>query len=129
MAVIQKFCAERGCWKRIPIGVERCDDHARAASARRNDDRRDRGLFSPEWKARRLRVLDRDRLRCQLALPGCTGVATEVHLDPSLGGDHNRATDELCVAACQSCNVYERNHRGEHLAKLAESATPDWIFA
>lgn len=111
--MIRKFCAERGCRRFLPIGTERCDEHARAATARRNRDRQERGLFSHGWRERRVRVLERDGYRCRLKLPGCMHRATEVHLDPAFKGDHTVATDEDCTAACQSCNVYERNHRQE----------------
>lgn len=109
--MILKPCAEPRCRVRVEIGVERCPEHARARHAARNQDRKDRGLFSVEWRERRVRVLERDGYRCRLNFDGCTAVATQAHIDPKFRGDHNLVTDDDCVAACQSCNVYERNHR------------------
>jgi 5-methylcytosine-specific restriction endonuclease McrA len=36
-------------------------------------------LRSPEWRRRRRDTLARDGYRCQAALPGCDGRATQVH--------------------------------------------------
>jgi hypothetical protein len=35
---------------------------------------------------------------------GCTEVATTVHLDPKLGGDHLRATITDVTSACAHCH-------------------------
>jgi 5-methylcytosine-specific restriction endonuclease McrA len=52
------------------------------------------------WKRLRASILDRDGGVCQIRLPGCTGLATEVdHIRP--GDDHSESN---LRAACQSCN-------------------------
>lgn len=127
--MIWKFCAEHGCTTLVPNGTERCDTHAAAKKARRNDDRKERGLFSRDWRERRVRVLERDHHLCRLGLPGCTGVATQAHLKPELRGDHNIATDDDCMAACQSCNVYERNHRdGDRPVPTGTTPSKELVF-
>lgn len=54
------------------------------------------------WRTTRALVLARDQNRCQLKLPGCTTVATEVHhlLGREVSGDN----PEHLVAACGGCN-------------------------
>lgn len=46
----------------------------------------------------------RDNYRCQIVLDGCLGVATSVHLDPRLQGQHLLATEGDCVSACRFCH-------------------------
>ena len=56
----------------------------------------------------RQRILDRDRGRCQLRYPGCTGVATEVdHIVnvARLGVSRAHATDEINLqSVCSACH-------------------------
>lgn len=65
------------------------------------------GVFRSHWRAKngvRARVLARDGYRCRLQLKGCTIVATTVHLDPVLRGNHDIATENDCLSACRSCH-------------------------
>jgi 5-methylcytosine-specific restriction endonuclease McrA len=54
------------------------------------------------WRKIRAAVLIRDHRRCQLRLPGCTTLATEVHhtLGKTMGDDVAHL-----VAACRPCNL------------------------
>lgn len=58
---------------------------------------------TPEHKARRTRVLRRDRFRCQIRGPKCLGRATicDHILALALGGTD---TDENCQAVCSACH-------------------------
>jgi len=75
------------------------------------------------WDYQKLRpqVLDRDGHRCQLHLPGCTHVATDVdHVVP--GGPNELAN---LRAACSPCNQARRRKprkRGAPSAALASSS-------
>lgn len=55
------------------------------------------------WRKVRTQVLERDAHRCQLRLPGCTTLATQVHhlTAREASGDNPAAL----VAACRSCNL------------------------
>jgi 5-methylcytosine-specific restriction protein A len=56
-----------------------------------------------EHKARRLRVLRRDRYRCQLAYPGCVGRATiSDHIVNLAAGGAD--TDANSQAVCEPCH-------------------------
>ncbi|MBC6822333.1 hypothetical protein CRD20_08250 [Corynebacterium sp. LK33] len=63
-----------------------------------SSDRRKR--LPPDWRHRRLRVLRRDRWRCQLKSFGCLEEATEV--DHIVRGD-NHSEDNL-QAVCSACH-------------------------
>lgn len=54
------------------------------------------------WRRTRRAVLERDRYRCQLQLPGCTTRATHVHhtRGKQMGDDPAHL-----VAACAHCNL------------------------
>jgi hypothetical protein len=41
---------------------------------------------------------------CELQLPGCTVIATHVHLDEKLQGNHDLATIEDTRACCLNCS-------------------------
>lgn len=54
------------------------------------------------WRKLRAQILLRDLYRCQLRLPGCTDLATQVHhtLGKAAGDDPAHL-----VASCQGCNL------------------------
>lgn len=54
------------------------------------------------WRRTRRAVLERDRYRCRLQLPGCTGRANHVH---HLAGKAQGDDPSKLVAACKSCNL------------------------
>lgn len=56
------------------------------------------------WRKLRRQVLDRDRWRCQLTIPGtCTTIADCAHhLDGKASGDN----PARIVAACTPCNLH-----------------------
>jgi len=58
---------------------------------------------TPQWRAVRLRVLQRDGYRCRLKLAGCTTIATQVH--HTLGREVSGDDPAHLVAACQPCNL------------------------
>ena len=63
------------------------------------------GMNKRRWRNQlRPQVLARDGYNCRLGLPGCSLVATTVHLDPALQGNHDIATIDDCVSACRSCH-------------------------
>lgn len=74
----------------------------------------DKGYSTPHWQKLRAQVLQRDRYRCQLKHDGCTGRATTVHLDPSLGGLHRNALAKDCLSACLHCHGVEDARRAKH---------------
>lgn len=78
---------------------------------------------SPKWQAARKRVLERDRRVCQIQLPKCRGYADTVHhvVDWRDGGEP--FAEANLVAACNSCNVAERNRRAARRARLARGET------
>ena len=69
------------------------------------------------WRRVRPRILLRDGGRCQLRLPGCSSIATEVHhvVAPPVG--HPFAVDNL-RAVCKPCNIAERNARRARWARI-----------
>lgn len=62
------------------------------------------GYSTGHWRKLRVQALVRDGYRCQLQLDGCTGVATTVHIDPALRGQHEDATLDDCTSACLYCH-------------------------
>ena len=54
------------------------------------------------WRRIRARRLAMDGRRCQLRIPGCTTIATEVH--HTLGKSNSDDITHL-VSACHNCNV------------------------
>jgi hypothetical protein len=48
--------------------------------------------------------LEQELNDCELRLAGCTTTATTTHLDPAVGGDHRRATLEVCLDASRHCH-------------------------
>jgi hypothetical protein len=79
----------------------------------------DRGYATVHWQVIRGARLALDRLACQLRHDGCTRRATQVHLDPSLRGDHSRASLELTLSCCAHCHGVEDGRRGSY-DELAE---------
>ena len=84
------------CGRPTPTG-SRCNLHAKTMNYRS-------GSY---WRKLRQRRLNLDGHRCQLHHPGCTQVATTVHLDPALNGDHLYATLGNTISACLHCHGVE----------------------
>ena len=81
----------------------RCPDHSdnKQRAARNNTN----GTHRSHWRNLRAAVLERDGHQCRLrADDRCTMIATTVHLNPSLNGDHDRATANDCLSACAHCH-------------------------
>ena len=93
------------CAERSEPGTNRCTAHRREPWA--GSDRRSR--LPRNWAAIRKRVLDRDGHRCQLRLPGCTVVATEV--DHRVAGidDHRESSLQ---SACNHCHKIKSASEG-----------------
>lgn len=81
-----------------------CKRSCRLDNLRRVDKRKRHGLTTSWWERLRAAALKRDRHRCRLNRPGCTGKATTVHLRPELAGDHRNATLADVVSACAHCH-------------------------
>lgn len=76
---------------------------------------------TPEHRAQRLRILDRDGHRCQLRRRGCSRTANEMDhkLAVALGGTDD---DDNMQAVCHSCHVKKTND--DRAAKLALAKYP-----
>ena len=85
-------CRHPGCTRRQMSS--RCAEHR---------SRQARG-YDLDWERMRLAILRRDRWRCRIGRPGCTGQATSVdHIVPlALGGA--RLDPVNLRAACGHCN-------------------------
>lgn len=101
---LRAVCVARGCGKTVGRKGGRCPRHARQESKRKSSKIRQHGYSSANWQLVRSRRLLMDNSMCQIKLPGCTGRATMVHLDPALLGDHRFATILDCVSCCPSCS-------------------------
>jgi 5-methylcytosine-specific restriction endonuclease McrA len=60
--------------------------------------------YDRAWQRVRLAILARDGYRCRLALPCCTGVATEVDHIVELAAGGARLDPANLQAACKPCN-------------------------
>jgi hypothetical protein len=69
------------------------------------------GTNTPYWRQLRQQALERDGYRCTIRHRGCTEVATTVHLDPALKGNHRVAGLEHCKSACKHCHGVEDGRR------------------
>ena len=76
----------------------------------------DPGYATRHWHEVRAVTLSRAGYACQLRHRGCTVMATSVHLDPSLDGDHRFATPDVCVATCLHCHGVEDAPRSKRTA-------------
>jgi 5-methylcytosine-specific restriction endonuclease McrA len=74
---------------------------------------------SAHWRTIRAERLAIDNGECQLQHPGCTRVATSVHLDPAAGGNHSLATIHNTVSACAHCHGVEDGPRGRGYPALS----------
>jgi 5-methylcytosine-specific restriction endonuclease McrA len=107
-----KKCGKDGCDERVPHGgIPRCPLHntPRWPPTPPGGSR----TTTPEHRAWRLAVLERDHWRCQLKYPPCTGKATEAdHITPDTQGgaltlDNGQAT---CVACHRVKTAIEANN-------------------
>ncbi len=70
----------------------------------------------------RLAVMERDGYRCQLGLPGCLGIATEVdHIASTayIGVSREQVDADGCQAVCAPC--HSQKTAAEHRAGIAAS--------
>ena len=65
------------------------------------------GYATAHWQRIRRQRLNLDGHRCTLNHPGCTTVATTVHLAPELNGNHLLATIDNTRSACLRCHGTE----------------------
>lgn len=77
-------------------------------TARQQKNSRD----SRAWRKMRAARLAFAGNRCEVRLTGCLREATEVHLNPALGGNHKLARLDDCRAVCQHCHGIIDGHRG-----------------
>jgi hypothetical protein len=99
---MMRACAK--CGRVIPAGRRYCDDHTRRENARRTEKVKRHGYKSAHWQQIRKQRLELAGYRCELRLPGCTGIASHVHLDERYEGQHRVAALEDTKAACPSCS-------------------------
>jgi 5-methylcytosine-specific restriction endonuclease McrA len=94
----------KNCGGVTPVGsayCPRCDPDP----DRRRQKAKAQGVTSAYWKRLRKAVLERDGYRCQLQVDErCTLLATTVHLDPVLEGNHLLALPHHCQSACLHCH-------------------------
>ena len=110
----RKMCGQLGCINIVDGGVAYCPEHER----QRGWPRRTGGTRSTTaaHRARRERILRRDRYQCQLQYPAiCVGNATIVDHIRALGLGGADA-DENCEAACAPCHRQKTSREG-HLAR------------
>jgi 5-methylcytosine-specific restriction endonuclease McrA len=83
-------------------------------------------LRTPQWRATRLAVLERDGYVCQVRLPGCRRVATEAHhLDDF--ALHGAGMDPArLVASCARCNRVLGGRLGRRLQLQAARSSRAW---
>jgi hypothetical protein len=82
----------------------RCPTCTAKDSERRNRKATAYGYGRANWQRIRTQRLTLARGLCELQLPGCTTVATHVHLEPELNGNHDAATLADTRACCPSCS-------------------------
>jgi hypothetical protein len=92
-----------------PARGARCPEHARprqlADAKRRNAKTVAHGTKRAPFQRLRKQRLELAGGYCELRVDaGCTLAATSVHLDPSLGGNHDIATIDDVRAACAHCH-------------------------
>lgn len=134
------------CKRLIPVGVQYCEDcrplaEAQAAEAverrqaykrakynkaynKRRDPKYLTFYRSKDWKITSKAKLQEAGYKCEAHLPGCTGLAVEVHHKQAIqtpeGWDLRLDWDNL-EALCTSC------HNGRHPEKLRRKAEPGVI--
>jgi hypothetical protein len=96
-------CAEPGCPRLTDHGA-RCLEHSAPDRARRNARVAEYGYNREHWQTVRRQRLALAGYRCELQLDGCTEVASHVHLDPRLQGNHDAAQLHDTRACCASCS-------------------------
>ena len=132
------------CKRMIPVGVQYCDscrpvaeaqaaeaiqhrqDYKRKQAARRYNARRDpkyQAFYrSKDWKKLSRAKLQAAHYRCEAKLPGCTGIACEVHhkqpIQTQEGWDRRFEWDNL-EATCSAC------HNGRHPNKFKGRVNSD----
>ena len=97
---MKRYCATAGCYELVTSG--HCPTHRRVDQRRRAEKSRLYGYRRSNWRRVRAARLALANFECELKLRGCTGVATHVHLDPLLSGQHDRARLEDARACCAS---------------------------
>jgi hypothetical protein len=87
-----------------PSEGSHCPQHQPDDNARRNAKTVEHGVKRSHFQKLRPLVFDAAGGLCEIRLRGCTRVATTVHVDPALEGNHDIATLEDCQAACAHCH-------------------------
>lgn len=97
----------KGCGKPWPSSW--CDECGNPNDRRRAERSIEYGYTSPEWNAIRVARMAYALGRCELNHPGCTTLATSVHLLPEAPcyPDHRQARLEDVRAACAHCHGIE----------------------
>lgn len=88
----------------VPCEGSYCAKHRPDENARRNAKTVAHGVKRTHFQTLRPQVFAAAGGLCEFRLRGCTRVATTVHLDPALEGNHDAATVDDCQAACAHCH-------------------------
>jgi 5-methylcytosine-specific restriction endonuclease McrA len=100
---MNRYCPTHGIYP-LPTPRGMCPQCYRADNSRRNAKARANGSKSSYWEKVRQERLQMDGGLCTFKLPGCTGQAETVHLDPELGANHWLATLDNTRSACRRCH-------------------------
>ena len=76
------------------------------------------------WRKLRAQVLKRDKYRCQLREPGCTGQATQVDHIVNVGAGGAPLDPDNCQSVCPQCNA-RKAQREATVARNAWKRRPD----
>ena len=85
-----------------------------ADSRRPNEKTVAHGVKRAHWQRVRVQRLALVGGYCELNLPGCTKIATSVHLDAGFDGDHDSATIDDARASCAHCHGTLDGPRSHH---------------
>lgn len=121
-----KICNDgSGCPNLIHGAARYCETHAPEHTWHGGFDKRRTG--TTEHKARRERVLRRDKYRCKLQYPGCISTATDCDHITALA-DGGVDEDWNCQSACRPCHLRKASLEGHrargHAVSLPPAAPP-----
>jgi hypothetical protein len=107
---VMNYCIRHG----VVEATHRCtrDGFVETENQIRYRKNKQHGTRTAYWRKLRQQALERDNYQCQLnAARRCTKVASTVHPDPALRGNHRVAGLEHCKSACKLCHGVEDGRR------------------
>ena len=100
--MVSRYCIHHGI---VPPDHYCHDGVVTTRNRRRHAKALANGTKSRHWRQVRAARLALDNGACQLRVDhGCTRIATTVHLDPELRGNHRLATLDNTRSACRHCH-------------------------